>query len=120
MESDRIEVAPIQAAVRSTVAALRAARDAPNLDSRRSFLIRSLYFPVFLSGAFTVDSDARAEIGDMLIKQPSRGEAEDVIGNGGKIFEVLHRLWEHHDEAYHGHGSIPWKDVLRDSQILLI
>lgn len=121
VESDRIEVSSIQQAARSTLYALRAATSACNDPGSRTSIpvIRSLYFPVFICGAFTYDGVERNEIRGMLMN--GGGEAaENIIGNARSVLNVLSRLWQEQEVAYMRKSAIPWRSVLRNSQSLLI
>ncbi|KAJ7455228.1 fungal-specific transcription factor domain-containing protein [Mycena galericulata] len=85
-----------------------------------SSVVRSTVFAFFICGALTDSSQLRTEVFQKLSLE---GEAPSVstVGNSGSIKKLLQKIWNgRSSKMSSAHMPVPWRDVLRDANMLLV
>ncbi|KAJ6624042.1 fungal-specific transcription factor domain-containing protein [Mycena sp. CBHHK59/15] len=85
-----------------------------------SSVVRSTVFAFFLCGALTDDRRTRQEVYGML-NLDGEDPSTSTVGNSGSIQRLLERLWTvRSNGADVLRSPVRWRDVLKDSHMLLV
>ncbi|KAF9267909.1 hypothetical protein L218DRAFT_955081 [Marasmius fiardii PR-910] len=116
VHGDFPNVKPIIEAVEATSAALQRSRTALLASKDRHIVIRSTVFAVFLCGCLCQDKDAQNRKINQLA---AGGEDEIAYGNYKGVLEVIEKVWAHRTNST-PREPVPWRQKLRECQLLLV
>ncbi|KAJ7707436.1 fungal-specific transcription factor domain-containing protein [Mycena rosella] len=116
VSGDYPHVPEIMEAIEETMEFVRAPQE--HSQKVHSSVVRSTVFAFFICGALTDNSRLRTEIYKRLCLE---GEdlATSTVGNSGSIKRLLQQIWAGRSK-HAARTPVPWRDVLRDSNMLLV
>ncbi|KAJ7096533.1 fungal-specific transcription factor domain-containing protein [Mycena belliarum] len=107
-------VPEVRAAVAETLGAARAlGRHPPRVHSS---VVRSTVFAFFVAGALSDDAGVWGEV-DAVLSLRGEDAAQATVGNSAGIRRLLQGIWGM--ERAPG-AEVPWREVLRDANMLLV
>ncbi|KAJ7126774.1 fungal-specific transcription factor domain-containing protein [Mycena epipterygia] len=83
-----------------------------------SSVVRSTVFAFFICGALTDNQHLQREVYNKLSLEGEEPSAS-TVGNSASIKKLLQRIWSGRSKIS-AHAPVPWRDVLRDSNMLLV
>ncbi len=106
VSGDYPNVPEVSEAVHDMLALLKTMRERLP-QSIRTAVIRMTVSSLFICGALTNEEDERSRLRDLL-------EEEGAVGNCSTLSRVLNTVWAH------GASPVPWRNILREENMLLV